>query len=407
MYIFGYIHLSNKMAEKGKKGKKRPVEEIFKDAFKPRKRGEREVEEKPISEKFKDIFKPEKVGEKMGISEGEEVEMAEETEKRSEEKVGIHEEKEEERAKVEVTEEKPPDKPTEMSVIDIMKDAHKKGLIDKDKYDRAIQKMVKRSIKDKGNLIGEIEFIERGGRPEIVLEEGEIEIPRDSRVEVVKRDGEISIIVKKGAKEGAIETKMEDLEKLTEGIKETRVEKVDKKLMELEKMDWMEGYEEEGDIMGEVKEEVELTDLRKEFREEKKEEEVVEEEVGEERGPSFIDRIMKRVKKTTEESKSEKLRRLALENLKKVREIEDERKAIIGVAYVLKEFLEVKFDIPHELTYLELIRELRSRGINPKLKGTLITFFKRTSIMIYANMPKMDTFSRVYSLAERTINELS
>jgi len=402
------------MAEE-ERGKKKPVEEIFKDAFKPGKKIEKgEAEEIPASEIFKDIFRPGRVGERIGVPEVEKVEVREE---RAKEKVNKMMEEKPISEKFKdifkpggVVEkeagERPPEKPAEMSVIDIMKDAQERGLIDKDKYDRAIQKMVKRGIKDKGNLIGEIEFIERGDRPEIVLEEGEIEIPRDARVEVVKRDDEISIIVKKGGKEGAIETRMEDLEKLADEVNETRVKEVDKKLMELEKMDWMKDYEEEG-VMSEVKEEVELTDLRKEFREEKEEVEVVEEEVEEEREPGFIDRIMKMVKKTTEESRPEKLRRLALENLNRIKEIKDERKAIVGVAYVLKEFLEVKFEIPHELTYLELIRELRSREINPELKGALITFFKRTSIMIYANMPKMDTFSRAYNLAEKTINELS
>jgi len=459
------------MAEEEKKEKEKSVEEIFKDAFKPGKRPEKKEEEIPASELFKDIFTPKKVEGKIGIPEEEKTEMAEEIEKRlmekeeipeeekakvevteekpasetfkdlfkpekveekveekakvevTEKKVEVPEEKKvvEEKAKVEVTEKKvevpeekkvgvevkPPEKPTEMSVVDIMKDAYEKGLIDKNKYDEAIQKIVKRGIEGKKGFIGEIEFIERGGRPEIVLEEGEIEIPQGSTVEVVKRNGEISIVVKRGAKGKAIETEIMDLEKLTEEVEETKVEDIGKKLGKLEQMDWMEGHEEEGSIMGEVKEEVELADLRREFKVEKKGEEVSEEEVEEEKGPSFIDRIMKMVKKTTEESKSEKLRRLALENLNRIKEIKDERKAIVGVAYVLKEFLEVKFEIPHELTYLELIKELRSGEINPDLKGTLITFFKRTSIMVYANTPKMDSFSRAYNLAEKTINELS
>ncbi len=133
---------------------------------------------------------------------------------------------------------------------------------------------------------------------------------------------------------------------------------------------------------------------------------VKEEEVLEEKGPGFMDKIMRIVKKTTEESKSEKLRRMALDNLKRTAGIKEERKAIVGVAYVLKQFLEVKFGIPHELTYIELAQELRSREMKPELRESLITFFKRTSIMVYANMPKMDNFSRVYNLAEKTINEL-
>ncbi|HDH41070.1 MAG TPA: hypothetical protein ENG12_01505, partial [Candidatus Altiarchaeales archaeon] len=72
------------MAEE-ERGKRKPVEEIFKDAFKPGKKIEKgEAEEIPASEIFKDIFKPGRVGERIGVPEGEKVEVREE---RAKEKV--------------------------------------------------------------------------------------------------------------------------------------------------------------------------------------------------------------------------------------------------------------------------------------------------------------------------------
>ncbi len=399
--------LSNKMAKKEGKEKK-SVEGILKDVFKSGKKDDKE----PVSERFKDVFKPKK-GE-----EGVEIEISEEEKVKVEvtDKEPVSEifkdvfkpKKGEEGVEIEISEE---EKQMEMSIIDILKDARKKGLIDSKKYDQAIQKIVKRSVKGKRGLIGEIEFIEGSSGPEIILEEGEIGILPGSRVEVVKKNGEISIMVKRGGKRKTTETYTGALEKLIEGevkggTKES-IGEIDKSLDKLDQMDWLEGYKEEGSIVGEVKDELELTDLRREFKEEKKVGGIVEEEMEEKKMPGILDRVMKVVKKTTEESRSEKLKRLALENLNRIRDIENEEKAIIGIAYVLKEFLEVKFEIPHELTYLELITELRERKMDPELRNRLITFFKRTAIMVYANAPKMDTVSRTYSLAERTIKELS
>jgi hypothetical protein len=381
---------------------KKPVSEKLKNIFRPKgaeKAGEKvheaegvkeeAKEEKPVSEKLKNIFRPkgaEKAGEKMPEAEG---------------------------VKEESTVEAAEKKPVEMSTIEILEDARKKGLIDKNKYDQAVEKIVKNKVRGKKGLIGEIEFVDGIRGPEIILEEGEIDIPAGSSVEVLKRDGEISIRVKRGEKEKVSETDMGDLEGLLESemVEENadvgETEKTDKDLTKLDDVDWLEGCREGEDIMGEFKEDLELTDLRREFKEEKKGEDVVEEKAEEVKEPGILERIMKMLKKTAEESKSDKLRRLALENLDRVKGIKDEKKAIIGVAYVLKEFLEVKFEIPHELTYLELVNELRGKSMDDNLKNKLITFFKRTSVMIYANTQKMDTFSGAYGLAERTIKELS
>ncbi|MBN2014258.1 MAG: hypothetical protein JW778_03670 [Candidatus Altiarchaeota archaeon] len=354
------------------------VEDIFKNAFKPTGKVEKEeTEEKPASDVFKDLFKPisppMKAGEKKPAPEA-----------------------------------TPQEKPR-VPVVDVIKESHEKGAIDKKTYDQAVQKILRNSIEG-GSLVGEFTVVERGGKPEIVLDEGEIEIPPGSKIEVLKKDGEIAIIVKKGSN-GGIEGNIGELEGLIDGGNQGVKRRSGEigKIGGVEQMDWLEEYEEEeSGIMGEVKDEVELADLKKEFklkkREEEKEEELVEEE---EKEPGILDRILKRVKKTTEESHSNKLKRLSLENLSRMKEIEDERKAIVGIAYVLKEFLEIKYEISQELTYTELIRELRTREMNNELRNRLITFFKKTALMVYANAPKIDSFSKVYSLAERTIKELS
>ena len=99
--------------------------------------------------------------------------------------------------------------------------------------------------------------------------------------------------------------------------------------------------------------------------------------------------------------------RLAMENLEKTRGIKDERKATVGVACVLKEFLEINFEIPRELTYIELIQELREREMDSKLRSSLINFFKKTSIMMYANIEGVANYNQAYNLAKKAIDELS
>ncbi len=139
-----------------------------------------------------------------------------------------------------------------MSVKEVVDDAYEKGLMDKGAHDKAIEKIVKGGILGKKNIIGEIEFIEDEGRPEIVLEEGEIAILPGSTVEVVKRQRGTSIIVKRGLKgkisgEGLMNLKnlVEDEreEGVTVGGKVKEIAEIDKSLGGLEHIDWTEGYE--------------------------------------------------------------------------------------------------------------------------------------------------------------------
>lgn len=410
--------------EEGGVGNK-SVEDIFKNAFAPTKKEvektETKQEESP-SEIFKNIFVP---GSKIAATEST---IAKEAEKPKQEPSSSAADlfknifsptdtlintppptKTDERKEFQPTEEK-----TRIPIADIMKEAHEKGKIDKETYDQAIQKIIKSNIEG-GTLVGEFKVIQRDGKSEIILDEGEIEIPSGSKVEVIKKGGEISIIVKK-TNETGIKGEIEKLEKLASDEAKEKVVGGEHKTEEgkrSESLDWLEGYEEDdsGGVTSEFKDEFDLTDLRKEFRLKKKKEgeETTEKTEGaeEETEPGIIDRLLKRIKKTTEESPQDKLKKLALENLSRMKGAEDERKAIVGVAYVLKQFLEIKFEITNELTYSELIRELRNRPMNNELRSRLIAFFKNTSLMVYANGPKADSFQKAYSLAEKTIKELS
>jgi hypothetical protein len=159
-----------------------------------------------------------------------------------------------------------------------------------------------------------------------------------------------------------------------------------------------------------LKEDLELIDLRKEFQD--KEDEAAEEpEVKEEEEPGLLDGILDRVLKLTgrfsAEGKETKLRRMSLENLGKIKEIKDERRALIGVAYVLKQFLEIRFDIKREVTYHELVDELKPRDIDRELKEQLMDFFRRMPVMMYARVPLNESLPKAYNIAEKTINTLS
>ena len=381
------------------KGKSKTVSDVFKGVLK---KESTITNKKHAAEVFKEIFTP-------AGKEGEE-------KVKGEVKVEKSVEKEEEKQKITGKERK--DEKT--SIPGILKDAYGKGIIDKDKYNYTLKKVSESSAEIKPRergLIADIEFVEKDGRPEVIVEDGEIDIPNTSEIEVVRRDDEISIIVKKKPRGGKTTAEdIMDIERIAE-IQDTETEaknkffdaNIEDRLEEIEGM----SLEERGGssfLIGEMKDELKLNDLRKEFKDElkAKEEEKKEEEKAEEKSRfAFLNFILKFLKKITEEGGPAKLRRLSLENLEKVKEIKDERKAVIGVAYVLKQFLEVRYRIPHELTYLELINDLRNREIDDELRDTLIKFFKRISIMVYANIPPMDKFTAAYNLAEKTIRELT
>ncbi|MEA1925403.1 MAG: hypothetical protein U9M95_05985 [Candidatus Altiarchaeota archaeon] len=252
-----------------------------------------------------------------------------------------------------------------------------------------------------------------GEQAGIVLREGHIEIPSDSNVRLIRKDGKISVVVGKGTGEMGIDGELIDLSKLTSGEditlgggEESDVEDILKSIQEsgLGEGGWVD--ESEGDeFIGEIRDDINLLDLRKEFMEKEEEEEEFDDEFEEEEG--VLDRIKRFVKKTAVEGREEKLVRLSMENLDKTGGMRDQRKATVAVACVLKEFLQIKFDINRELTYIELIKELREREMDKKLRDSLIRFFKSTSIMMYANIGGVANYNKALNLAKSAVKELS
>lgn len=101
------------------------------------------------------------------------------------------------------------------------------------------------------------------------------------------------------------------------------------------------------------------------------------------------------------------LKNLILINLKKLLQLDDDRKQIIGLSYILRQFLEIKFRIPQTLTYLEIITELKSRDFKDELKIKLIEFFSKLLEEIYKGDELTISVDESFDLANQTIQELS
>ncbi|MEA3255721.1 MAG: hypothetical protein U9Q22_07810 [Candidatus Altiarchaeota archaeon] len=287
------------------------------------------------------------------------------------------------------------------TALDVLKEAYENKAINKGEYDRAVKRIVKTEVEGKKTnreiLIGEFRIVEKNGKMELILEEGDIDVLNSAGI--MKKEGDLPLEGDDGGKKSVSEEDDCGVE-ITEDMK--RTEDIS------EEIDWEEGKTRKDVLMDEVRSEIELIDLGKEFEvkdERVDEEEEIEDE--EDEAPGILGGIIKRLGGVMEESKEQKLRRLALANLDKVKGIKNEKKAVIGVAYVLKEFLQVKFGITSELTYRGIIDELKTKDIDRQLRNQLIEFFKEMSIMVYAHIPEKDNFSKYHSLAKKTINELS
>ena len=184
--------------------------------------------------------------------------------------------------------------------------------------------------------------------------------------------------------------------------KEKEIEKG--KLEELKEEKRMEEVPEEKTKREKVKEELELINLKKEFKIKVEETKKKTEEKKKEKKKGFFSRFFRKKK----EKEEEKLKRLSLENLERLKKINDREKMIIGVASVLNDFLEIKFRIPRELTHRELVEEIEKRDIKDiALKNELLDFFKRIEVEEYTGHLEEEDPDEVTSLAEKVINELS
>ncbi|MBN2101266.1 MAG: hypothetical protein JW716_00150 [Candidatus Aenigmarchaeota archaeon] len=166
--------------------------------------------------------------------------------------------------------------------------------------------------------------------------------------------------------------------------------------------------QEQPQVQNSIKEDVKLIDMKKEVplkekkeeKKKKKEEKKKDEDEG-----GFLKRFLKPQKK---ESRNAKLERIAKENLEKIKEISDSRTAIVKVAHVLKDFLEIKMEIQFSTTYGELIDILKEKkGIHPDIKKEIIGFFRKVNECEYARGFEGENFSDFYKSARRIIEEMS
>ncbi len=157
-------------------------------------------------------------------------------------------------------------------------------------------------------------------------------------------------------------------------------------------------------------EDVKLIDMKKEvpLKEKKKKEEKKKKKEMIEKEGGFIKGMTKIFKTQKKESREAKLERIAKENLETIKNISDSRKAIIKVAHVLKDFLEIKFEIQFSTTYGELIDILKEKKtIHDDVKKEIIGFFKKVNECEYAHGFAGENFSDFYKSARRIIEEMS
>jgi hypothetical protein len=101
-----------------------------------------------------------------------------------------------------------------------------------------------------------------------------------------------------------------------------------------------------------------------------------------------------------------KLNAMVLDNLKKACVLKDERKRIIAISYILRQFLEVKFRITKSLTYSEIILEIQSKDIDPYLKTNLKDLFTKLPDSVYRGAPLDLSPESCLDLAQKTVQKL-
>ena len=311
---------------------------------------------------------------------------------------------------------KPPVK--EKSVVDVLKEAYNSKIIGKDDYDRALYKLLHKEVVGVEEPV-EFKIYKNDGKVEMLVERGEIDIPTNSHIEV-RKEGDRIIIRSNDSEGGGAGGVARDFGSgRPASSKVATTEAPGAEIFSSEELETIEKEFQSRGTSGELvvknetstlKEDLELIDLRREFASpEKEKKETPEEKEAEEPGllDGILDKVSHLTKKFKEEGREEKLARLSLVNLGKIKELKEERRAIIGVAYVLKQFLQVRFNIEREVTYHELVDELKGKDMDRELKDQLMDFFRKMPAMMYARVPLNESLPRSYNLAERVIKELS
>ncbi|MBN2251841.1 MAG: hypothetical protein JW724_07195 [Candidatus Altiarchaeota archaeon] len=304
------------------------------------------------------------------------------------------------------------------TVMDILKSAYKDKLIEQMEYENAVHKLLKTEVTgDCEDSLTEFKIFKDGEGVQMILERGEIDIPTNSHI-AVKKEGE-HLLIRSTIKGGGGTKRVDDSPEtvvLKEDIPLEKKEEVDSTDLEDLEAQFQSPVRFSDTGMrngtGTLKEDLELIDLRREFQSgEYEKEELPKEEKKKEEDRGILDGVIDRFLKVTgrfkEEGEKDKLKRLSLENMGKVKTIKEERRALIGIAYVLKQFLEVKYNLPREVTYHELVYELKGKNMDKQLKEQLMDFFEKMPLMMYARAGLPENLPRAYTIAERTINELS
>ncbi len=108
-----------------------------------------------------------------------------------------------------------------------------------------------------------------------------------------------------------------------------------------------------------------------------------------------------------EPDEKQKLKSLSIDNLKKAAKLGDERKQVVAISYILRQFLEVKFKIPKTLTYSEMVAELQAREIDPYVKTHLIELFTKLPESVYRGTELNIKAAECFDLANRTLQKLA
>jgi hypothetical protein len=293
-----------------------------------------------------------------------------------------------------------------MSLVDL--ETFKKKLIDtlkKQKFEELKEENEKIETENEKNTIKEgnksvflviegIRIIEKTGEEiNTLFESGEVVLPLryEEKIEVVK------------------ELKKE--KKKRKKIKETKVKKNTEIVKDIIDTSMQEENVEEEDEKKEKsekkveEEKIELIRLKDKFLTQeilKKEES---EKGGEKKKRKKEAGLLQKVIKRKKEEEKRDLYSLVMENFNRIKNVTNERRAVILTAHVLKEFLEIKFRIPKELTYTELIDEIKQRKIEKGLKKNLMSFFENMQYLEYANMLKADVDS-VLNFAMHVVENL-
>jgi len=272
------------------------------------------------------------------------------------------------------------------------------------------------------NVLGSVRVIEVEGKPEIVLEAEGIEVPVKG-LDITQDEFSVHIRDKKKGKvmielrDGMAEVHPSILDSLNVFSRPAEAAPKRERVV-LTPPTKLRRYDESyaSDVL---KLEANLVDLRKEFASELEEAEQLDAEGKPKVKVEDLGLVERIVLKFMGKEKSvvpvkkwsvEKLKKFSMDNLSRVGQIEDKRTAIVGVGYVLKEFLQIRLGIPHELTYSELVGKIREMGMREETKQALLNFFMRLSNAAYSSDDNMeglteDNFPGIYDMAKNIVME--